>query len=138
MLTSAPVSSFPSGPITGTSPSRSAAGPVGARAARLADAAEPGHAIGVDDAIGKRDRREAGALEGGAQLSGDGRQALAHAGEHRGVGEAAAADEARLDAAPRASALICAPPPCTTQMRASRAMRATCGHGTRARRCRPA
>ena len=71
----------------------------GAHAARLADEPQPGHAIGLDDAIGERQRGEPRGLECGAQLVGDGRQAFAHAHERLEIGEAPAGDEARLDAA---------------------------------------
>ena len=65
----------------------------------LADEAELGHAVNVDGAVGGRRPCDPRRLECRAELVRDRREAGAHARQHGRVGHAAAAHEARLDAA---------------------------------------
>ena len=86
--------------MTGTSPLAERSADLAVAHARgLAHEPELGRAPRLDDAVGECERSQPGGPQGCAQLVRDGPEPLADAREHRQIGDAPAADEARLDAA---------------------------------------
>ena len=128
-LSIVPAASRPSGATTGTRPAASARRIAsGARRDGLADEAELGHAADVDRAVGRARLRGTPAARARAQSSAE--TAARPSRTHASIGSSVTRrPPTKCGSTPRsrASALICGPPPCTTQTRASRAMRATTG-----------